>query len=204
MRGPITARRVLFWALLGSVTAAFPQVNGVPPSVTSTGPNRPLIVPPSVTSVGPRGWSGRPFVTPPPIRSRVGPPRGRTPRGQGNYLYVPFFYPYPVPYDAGPAEAPEEPAGPPPMLLAPAPPPPAEEPEEAVTPSAPAPEPAPQPTTVLVFRDGHKLEVQNYVIAGPTLYNVTDGRPRKSPISDLDVPSTVKLNEDRGVEFQLP
>lgn len=57
--------------------------------------------------------------------------------------------------------------------------------------------------TVLVFRDGHKQEVGNYAIMGQTVY-VFDNRAQKISLADLDVPSTVKTNDDRGMEFKLP
>jgi hypothetical protein len=62
----------------------------------------------------------------------------------------------------------------------------------------------PAPATVLVFRDQHQEQVQNYAIVGPTLWNFTPGRTQKIPVSDLDVPATEKANEGNGVEFHLP
>jgi hypothetical protein len=67
--------------------------------------------------------------------------------------------------------------------------------------SDPAPPPAP---TILVFKDGHQLEVANYAIVSPTLYDLTPGHPRKIALSDLDLPATEKLNDDRGVVFEPP
>jgi hypothetical protein len=85
---------------------------------------------------------------------------------------------------------------------------------EAVTPSAddsagqqnvPNIEPAQsQEPSVLVFQDGHRLEVQNYAIVGDVLYDFTPGHMRKIPLSQLDLPATVKANDDRGVDFTLP
>ena len=69
--------------------------------------------------------------------------------------------------------------------------------------SAPAPQPV-QPPTVLVFKDGHKLEVGNYAIVGTTLFDLTPGHPRKIALADLDLEATQKQNEDRGVVFQVP
>jgi hypothetical protein len=63
---------------------------------------------------------------------------------------------------------------------------------------------APQSPTTLVFKDGHQLEVENYAIVAHTLYDLTPGRPRKIPLTDLDLPATEKQNDDRGVTFQLP
>ncbi|HZC23097.1 MAG TPA: hypothetical protein VE866_07140, partial [Candidatus Binatia bacterium] len=69
----------------------------------------------------------------------------------------------------------------------------------------PATEPQPvQPLTVLVFKDGHKLEVGNYAIVGATLFDMTPGHPRKIALADLDLDATQKQNDDRGVVFQLP
>ena len=61
-----------------------------------------------------------------------------------------------------------------------------------------------QPSTVLVFKDGHQLEVGNYAIVGTTLYDLSDGRSRKVQLADLDLGATLKENDQRGVEFQLP
>jgi hypothetical protein len=65
------------------------------------------------------------------------------------------------------------------------------------------------PPAVLVFRDGHKEEVSSYTIAGRVLYADanywTQGSwTRKIQIADLDVPSTLKLNRERGANFSLP
>jgi hypothetical protein len=57
---------------------------------------------------------------------------------------------------------------------------------------------------VLVFRDGHKQEVRNYAIVGQTLWDFSAKGTRKIPLTDLDLDTTRKLNDDRGVEFVLP
>ena len=62
----------------------------------------------------------------------------------------------------------------------------------------------PQDPSVLVFRDGHQLQVQNYAIVGDMLYDFTPGHARKVPLSQLDLPATVKANDDRGVDFVIP
>jgi len=65
--------------------------------------------------------------------------------------------------------------------------------------------PAPlTPPTVLVFRDQHKQEVQNYAIVGQTLWDFEPQRTHKISLSDLDVQATVKANDDRGVTFRVP
>jgi hypothetical protein len=61
-----------------------------------------------------------------------------------------------------------------------------------------------QPRTVLVFKDGHQLEVQNYAIVGSMLYDLTPGHRAKIALADLDLTATTKQNDDRGIDFQLP
>jgi len=61
----------------------------------------------------------------------------------------------------------------------------------------------PNEPSVLVFRDGHQQEVTNYAIMGQTVY-VFDKRTQKVALADLDVPATIKANDDRGLEFQIP
>lgn len=67
----------------------------------------------------------------------------------------------------------------------------------------PAPIP-PQDTTVLVFKDGHKLDVTNYAIQGETLFNFSGKGPRRIALADLDLKATTKINDDNGVQFRLP
>jgi hypothetical protein len=59
-------------------------------------------------------------------------------------------------------------------------------------------------STVLVYRDGHQLEVQNYAVMGNTVWVLGDQTTRKIPLTDLDLDVTEKLNADRGVEFAAP
>ena len=70
------------------------------------------------------------------------------------------------------------------------------------------PQPPPRPEiragTVLVFRDRHSEEIQNYAIVGKTLWVFSEQRARKIPIDELNVPATTKANEARGVDFRLP
>ncbi|MCI0350472.1 MAG: hypothetical protein L0Z53_13685 [Acidobacteriales bacterium] len=68
-------------------------------------------------------------------------------------------------------------------------------------------EPSPavdQTPTVLVFRDGHKLEIGNYAIQGDLLYNLDGNGPRKIKLAELDLDKTIQLNDERGNEFRLP
>jgi hypothetical protein len=61
-----------------------------------------------------------------------------------------------------------------------------------------------QPQTVLVFKDGHQVEVANYAIVGSTLYDLTGGHRQKIALADLDLSATAKQNDDRGIDFQVP
>ncbi len=67
------------------------------------------------------------------------------------------------------------------------------------------PKPEQEPATALVFRDQHVEEVRNYAIAGGTLWVLNDHQTgKKIPLAQLDLPATAKMNEDRGVDFQVP
>ena len=61
----------------------------------------------------------------------------------------------------------------------------------------------PEPTT-LVFKDGHKLSVENYAIIGQTLLDLTPGHTRRVPLADLNLNATRQENDDRGIVFQIP
>ena len=77
--------------------------------------------------------------------------------------------------------------------------------EQEARQAPPPPRSAEQTTpTVLLFRDGHRSEVQNYGIVGQTVWVFTESRARKYPLSDLDLPATKTANEQRGVEFVVP
>jgi len=70
---------------------------------------------------------------------------------------------------------------------------------------APAVDPDPPlPPTLLVFKDGRTVEVANYAILGPTVFDLTPGHRRKIAVMDLDLEATRKQNDERGVTFQLP
>jgi len=61
-----------------------------------------------------------------------------------------------------------------------------------------------EPATALVFRDKHVEEVRNYAIAGGTLWVLNESAAKKIPLAQLDLDATVKMNDDRGVDFQVP
>jgi hypothetical protein len=89
-----------------------------------------------------------------------------------------------------------------------------EERDYAQAPAQPAAAPAPQPPVqakaqedlpvVVVFLDKHIREVKNYAVANEMLV-VLDGNKRtKFPLADIDLAATMKLNDERGVDFQIP
>jgi hypothetical protein len=62
---------------------------------------------------------------------------------------------------------------------------------------------------VLLFKDGHKEEVKSYTIVSAVIYSSADywssgSWNKKIQLADLDVPATLKLNQERGVNFVLP
>jgi hypothetical protein len=66
-----------------------------------------------------------------------------------------------------------------------------------------------QAPAVLVYRDGHSEELSSYSIIGTLIYTKGDywssgNWTRKIQIADLDLPATLKQNQDRGVKFELP
>lgn len=65
------------------------------------------------------------------------------------------------------------------------------------------------PAAVLVYRDGHQQEVNDYTIADGMLYArgnlYADGASiRKIELSALNLPETIKANQSRGIRFLLP
>ncbi|MGA2978274.1 MAG: hypothetical protein ABSD76_01665 [Terriglobales bacterium] len=66
------------------------------------------------------------------------------------------------------------------------------------------PQPDAEPETALVFRDQHVEEVRNYAISGGAVWVLNAQAAKKIPLVNLDIPATVKMNDDRGVDFQVP
>ena len=69
------------------------------------------------------------------------------------------------------------------------------EPPLAQTPSVPV---------ILVFGDGHQIEVQGYAIVGQTLWALTEQTSTRISVADLDLEATQKSNAQRGIRFPLP
>jgi hypothetical protein len=222
------------WTMVGLVAwfalavSAGAQINAAPPSVTSLGFGGRAFSPlfPSVTSLGPQGYTpgfnpafpnSRPLFNLHPVEPFNGhhhhhPDDGVVPWGG---VYALPYYAY---YDSGndpDSDASQDPYNGGPTIFdrrgpgAPAKPQPPASADPAVA-SAPAPaesDPAPlvkQPATVLVFKDGRRLEIENYAIVGNTLYDLSGGSRRKIPLADLDLGATTKANDERGIDFQVP
>jgi hypothetical protein len=80
--------------------------------------------------------------------------------------------------------------------------------------AAMAPAPASQPTVqaraqedlpvVVVFLDKRIREVKNYAVANEMLVVLDGSKRTKIPLADIDLAATMKLNDERGVDFQVP
>jgi hypothetical protein len=65
------------------------------------------------------------------------------------------------------------------------------------------------PPAIVVFRDGHMEEVGKYMIQGDMLFTnadywTTGSWTRKIPLAELNLPASLKLNNERGSKFNLP
>jgi len=191
------------------------QINGAPSSVTSPGFGGRAIngTPSSVTSLGRNGY-GPGF--PGPIAGS-----GQNHQRHNRYGYYPPLYTLPVPYavDIGNTDNyadaddrdPDYQGGPtifdrrgagadsyvPPVRDVPRPHAAQADDESPTSQSL-------QDPTILVFKDGHNLEVGNYAIVGATLFDLTPGHARRIALSDLDLEATRKQNDEHGVVFELP
>jgi hypothetical protein len=200
------------------------QISAAPPSVTSMGFGGRAIngAPPSVTSLGPRGYT--PGYNPAYPNSRPwfgnGPyhhHRNYAPLGAAVYAVPIYGYAYGDTGDDADNAPPEDQYNGGPTIFDRRGPgtsayrsaigsfDPGNEQFAASAPaSVPDPPPTDQPKTVLVFRDGHEQEVENYAIVGDTLWDLTGDRRHRIALSDLDLDATVKANDDRGIDFAVP
>lgn len=229
-RATVAGFALVALALFLAVPAARAQVNGPPASVTSPGfgghPGSIHGTAPSVTSLGPRGYTpGRG-----PNNGLFGTNSGQSINGHhhhnsryslwGGYYATPYYGYDDSGYDAdnqSDGQSGDQYNGGPTIFDrrgpgTPAPRPPSDAyanraPSDNEESASGQPEAAPasdQPQTLLVFKDGHQLEVENYAIVGSTLYDLTEGHRRKIALSELDLAATAKENDDRGIDFQLP
>ncbi len=61
-----------------------------------------------------------------------------------------------------------------------------------------------QPKVQLIFKDGHKLEIQDYVATRTRILVTEGGRNREILVASLDVPATLAANQAAGVDFSIP
>jgi hypothetical protein len=232
VRHSIPASGALFSLLLLSVffvSSVQAQINGAPPTSSVVPPlvGRSINPPTGAASLGPNGIAPatRGFVP----GSRAPFAESNSARVGDRHVHhhhdrefvAPFVYAVPVPYAVDPGQPDgsadssdddEYQGGPtifdrrgygaasyvPPVRDVPTP-------HSAANVDAPVADPEPpQEPTLLVFKDGHKLEVGNYAIVGATLFDLTPGHTRKIPLAALDLEATRQQNDDRGVAFQLP
>jgi len=59
----------------------------------------------------------------------------------------------------------------------------------------------PEPSTILVLRDGKKVETDNYAVMGATFWNFSAHPVQRIPIAQIDVSASRQANELRGIEF---
>jgi hypothetical protein len=74
----------------------------------------------------------------------------------------------------------------------------------AFEPEGPAPQAQtvpPVPSTILVLRDGKKVETDNYAVMGATFWNFSAHPVQRIPIAQIDVSASRQANELRGIEF---
>lgn len=62
---------------------------------------------------------------------------------------------------------------------------------------------ASEQAVTLIFKDGRTEQVHNYVLTQTAIF-VGDARGATIPLDQLDLPATVKANQDAGVDFHLP
>jgi hypothetical protein len=220
---------LLFIASVPQITVS--QINGTPASVTSPNfgghINSAPGTPASVTSVGPSGFQTRHqfFAQPanpnPPLSQRHHHHRQSSFFPAGGAVYVPYpMLAEPETSDTAVEANPEDDdrggptifdrrgSGRPSRSFVDDYPRSASRAQSEIE-SAPRNQPAEttvpdQPQTVLIFKDGHQVEVQNYAVVGNLLYDLTPGHHRKIAIADLDLKATAQQNDDLGISFQLP
>jgi hypothetical protein len=214
---------VAVFAALTLTVVAHAQINAAPPSVTSMGFGGRAIngAPPSVTSLGRSGYT--PGFNPafPNSKPFLGAVPGQNHPHHRNNAYLPWggaYYAVPYGYydegDQASSDPPDQYNGGPTIFdrrgpgSVPRPPEAAyDQPPAAPNQEQPADASSAivdQPTTVLVFKDGRQVEVENYAIVGNTLYDLSGGGRHKIPLTDLDLDATTKQNDDRGIDFTVP
>ena len=208
-----------------------PGFNGVPPGVTSVGPRGPVTFhAPQELPAGPGPGHhhhhhdvGYPYYIPYYVPyyaysdsydGPVDPSSADSAENADQYQGGPTIFDRrgpgaPAPNDYQPTRAAAVPrpgaqAAVPRPAIAPAAPAPSEDVLATKAAEPPAPSITAQPSTILIFKDGHRQQVGNYAIVGSNLFDLTPGHRMKIALSDLDLEATQKANEDEGIDFTLP
>ena len=71
-------------------------------------------------------------------------------------------------------------------------------PNASLTPNSPA------LAAIFIFQDGRRISVQNYAIAGQTLWIFNEQTARKMSLADLDTSTTEQANAANGVDIHFP
>ena len=56
---------------------------------------------------------------------------------------------------------------------------------------------------VLIFRDRHTQEAENYAIVGQTIWLFNEQRAKRVPMSEIDIAATQRANLERGIDLHL-
>lgn len=227
-------RRALVLVSVFGAATAFAQVHGVPASVTSPGSSNgflvPRGVPSSVTSLGPEGFT--PGIN--PLFPATGPlvnPIVPTPShpihhgGRGRFRnvapVVPVYYGYPV-YYSDYSDTEQQTQVPQPTVEQPAQPQRLEivvvdkrdeekkkADQEAELQAAAEPKKSnlnspPEEPAIFIFKDGSRKELANFAVMGGNLYDLSEGKVFKVPLSTIDREATLEANAKMGREIQLP
>jgi len=62
----------------------------------------------------------------------------------------------------------------------------------------------PDMSVVLVYLDKRIEEIKNYAVANEKVVVFDNHHVKKIPLADIDLAATMKLNDERGVDFQVP
>jgi hypothetical protein len=62
----------------------------------------------------------------------------------------------------------------------------------------------PDMSVVLVYLDKRIEEIKNYAVANEKVVVFDNHHIKKIPLADIDLAATMKLNDERGVDFQIP
>jgi hypothetical protein len=59
-----------------------------------------------------------------------------------------------------------------------------------------------EPPHVLVFKDGRQIQADNYAISNNVIWILEDGKVKRIPLSEVDLPATRKANSDSDLNLR--